>query len=410
MVRKLKNYYHLVQAKVANIVNSHPGDNLTIIGVTGTDGKTTTASLIYQILHENGTPVGLLTTVSALIAGKEYDTGFHVTTPNSFSLQAYLKKAKHAGATHFVLEVTSHALDQNRVHGIPFAIGVLTNITHEHLDYHKSYDNYVAAKAKLLEHANLSVINRDDQSYEPVTKILKTSKKHVINYGMHQNADVNPEVFPFKTNLFGKFNEYNCLAAITVAKQLGVADNVIRKVLQQATVPKGRQEVVYDGDFMVIVDFAHTPNSFERILKEFAAKKRRRLIHVFGCAGKRDETKRPVMGKASSTYADIIILTAEDPRNEPIDDIMADIQDGFSQSFIYRDYEEKSIEKDEMQTFYKIPDRQKAIDFAIKHATKGDMIVITGKGHENSMNYGHGEQPWSEFSAIEKALKLRESA
>jgi len=414
MFQRVKNYYHLLQAVLANFFYRHPSKDLTIIGVTGTDGKTTTASLIYQILHAHGTKVALLTTVSALIDGKEYDTGFHVTTPSSFSLQSYLSKAKKAGVTHFVLEVTSHGLDQNRVHGIPFSYGVLTNITHEHLDYHKSYEKYLDAKMILLQNAKVAVVNRDDSSYEVVIEKIKAFDKvknrheRVITYGMHNTADVNAHNFTFKTSLIGTFNKYNCLAAATVAKELEIPESVIKKALEDATPPKGRQEVVYDKDFMIVVDFAHTPNSFEMILKELSEIKKKRLIHVFGSAGKRDESKRSLMGKASSTYADVIILTAEDPRGERIDDIMADIQDGFTKDFYFRDYEEKQMEKDETNTFYKIPDRQKAIAYAIEHAQKGDIIVLTGKSHEKSMNYGKGEELWDEFKAVEKGLSLRE--
>jgi UDP-N-acetylmuramoyl-L-alanyl-D-glutamate--2,6-diaminopimelate ligase len=274
-----------------------------------------------------------------------------------------------------VLEVTSHALDQNRIAGIHFHVGVLTNITHEHLDYHKTYTEYVRAKTILLKHSDVSIINADDESFERVKKSLG---RHVVySYG---------KPLPFKTNLEGEYNQYNASAAGLAAREVGVPETIIQETLKRITPPKGRREIVYEDGFSVMIDFAHTPNAFHVLLPELKKQIKGRLIHVFGAASKRDESKRPIMGKESSASADVIILTAEDPRNESIEKICKEIAAGST----------KPVQI--------IPDRKKAIQAAIKMAKKGDTVVITGKSHEKSINYGNGEEPWDEFEVVKNAL------
>jgi len=392
MLQRLKNHYHLGRAVIATIQHGFPSRNLVIIGVTGTDGKTTTAKYIFNVLQESGKKAALISTISALIDEKEYQTGFHVTTPGSGAVQAYLKKAKKAGVTHVVLEVTSHALDQNRVFGIPFTIGVLTNISHEHLDYHKTMDHYVKTKFKLLRKAKIAVVNIDDESYQKVTNSkYKIDKRKIITYGLGKDANINPHVFAFQTKLPGKFNQYNALAAIAVGKTLSLSEEKIRKAISTTLPPKGRAEVLYKKDFTVMVDFAHTPNAVKNILQtvkdEIGGKGR--IIHVFGSAGERDRSKRPAMGKTSAKFAEILILTAEDPRKETVEIINRAIRSGI----------------DRKREVMEIPDRQEAISHAIAIAKKGDFVVITGKGHEQSMNVGHGEEPWSDQEAVLKALE-----
>jgi len=362
---------------------------MTVIGVTGTDGKTTTASLLYHILRGSGKSAAIISTVSAIINGKEFDTGFHVSTPGPFDLQKYIKQAKDAGVSYLILEVTSHAIDQHRIYGIPFAIAVLTNVTHEHMDYHKTYEHYAKTKLSLLQMAKVAIVNRDDESYT----LLSDTKKWK-SYGLGENANVNPKVFPFKTELVGEFNRYNILAAISVAKELGLPDEAIRKAIADFKPPVGRMDTVYDKDFRVMVDFAHTPNALEQLLKTVREGKKEgeRIIHVFGSAGGRDRTKRPKMGAVSAKYSDLIFLTAEDPRNELLDEILDQIEDGMKEKVV-------SVER--------IADRQEAITKAISVAKKGDTVIITGKGHEQSMNMGQGEEPWSDYEAVAKALKLR---
>lgn len=367
---------------------------MTVIGVTGTDGKTTTVSLLFHILKEDGKRVALISTVGAMIGDSQYNTGFHVTTPDSRLIQSYIKKSKNAGCTHLILEVTSHALDQHRAYGIPFEIGVLTNITHEHLDYHKTYRNYVVAKSRLIQSANIGIINKDDTSYPLVAKLLK-GKKRIITYGMTDADYTRKTIGSFKTNLIGDYNLYNILAATAVSDQLGISMDNIKKSVETFTLPKGRTEVVYRDEFTVMIDFAHTPNAFKQLLSTLKKTKNRgKIIHVFGSAGLRDGSKRPFMGEIASEFDDCIIITAEDPRSEPVDKIIGEIASGIIQ---LKDYPK----------VYKISDRQAAIDFAISIAGKRDIVVVTGKGHEESMNLGKGEIAWSDHEAVKKAIAKR---
>ncbi len=389
MWQQIKNTYHLFQAIVATVRYNSPAKSMTVIGVTGTDGKTTTANLLYHMLESSGKSVAVISTVSAIINGREFDTGFHVSTPGPFALQRYIKLAKDAGVSYLVLEVTSHAIDQHRIYGIPFTIAVITNVTHEHIDYHKTYEQYAKTKLSLLKMAKTAIINRDDESYT----LLSDAKKW-LSYGLGESADINPKVFPFKTELPGEFNRYNILAAISVAKELGLPDEAIRKAVADFKPPVGRMDTVYDKDFRIMIDFAHTPNALEQLLKTVSEERKQgeRIIHVFGSAGRRDKTKRPKMGAVSAKYSDMIFLTAEDPRDESIDEIMDQIEEGM---------------KEKQVVIERVSDRQEAITKAISVAKKGDIVMITGKGHEQSMNMGKGEEHWSDYEAVEKALKVQ---
>lgn len=390
MWQDFKNIYHLFKAVFANLYFKFPSRNMKVVGITGTDGKTTTSHLLYHILKNEGLKVALISTVSALIDGKEYDTGFHVTTPDSFQIQRYISLAQRAKCEYLLLEVTSHALDQNRVFGIHFAIGILTNVSHEHLDYHKTYENYVKTKFKLLRHADSVVVNSDDKSYRFISKLRKTfSSQQWITYGFH-DAEITLKEYPFVKTLPGEYNWSNGLAAVAAAKLLGIAVSELKSAFASFSLPKGRLEVVYDKDFQVIIDFAHTPNSLEHVLQSMKERTKGRLIHVFGSAGHRDSSKRPLMGKASSEYADISILTAEDPRGESVEKISDEIKSGMS--------------KKNDETVVVIADRRDAITAAISMARKQDTVIITGKGHERSMNYGNGEVAWSDVEAVNKAL------
>ena len=394
MWQKIKNLYHLFIAVSSNILLHFPARKLILIGVTGTDGKTTTVSLIYNILKSSGKNVSMLSSVSARIGDKEYDTGFHVTTPSPFALQKFLKKAVSKGSEYFILEVTSHALDQQRIWGIPFKIGVLTNITSEHLDYHKSFETYVKTKEKLLKMAEYGVVNRDDKSYASLSNAKKSkSEKHWITYGLSKDAELNPDKFVFESKvLLGDFNKQNALAATAVCKILGLEDSNIRNAIKTFKMPMGRFDYVYDKDFSVIIDFAHTPNAFDQLLSCLRKQTKGRIIHVFGSAGERDSKKRSVMGKISSNYADIIILTAEDPRKEDVNKIIEEIESGISNN------------KVEVR---KIQDRSEAIKTAVGMAKASDLVLVTGKGHEKSMTFGKKDTPWDEYEAVKTALDTR---
>ena len=400
-IRKLKNTGHLAQAVTATLYNRFPGKGLTIIGVTGTDGKTTTANLIYHILKNAGKKVAVISTIGAIIDGDMYETGFHITTPSPFAIQKYIRFAKKKGCTHIVLEVTSHALDQNRVWGIKFIIGVLTNITHEHLDYHKDYMNYVRTKLRLLQRSDLAIVNSNGQWFLEAQKVIP--KKRMISYSLHGNNsdDLSMINLPFqiKTKLIGDFNLENIIAATAAASALGIDAITIDNAVQSFDAPNGRQEVISNSSGpLIMVDFAHTANSFENILPEIRKRTAGCLIHVFGAAGLRDSGKRPEMGKVASFYDDIIILTAEDPRSEKIEDINRQIKDGISNEFINATEEAPNHGK----TVYEIDDRKKAIEFALSIAGEKDTVIITGKGHERSMNYGKGEEKWSDQQVVKE--------
>lgn len=392
MGRTVKGLYHFVIAVFSLIWFRFPSRKLTVIGVTGTDGKTTTTTLIWEILKKAGYKSSMITSVSAYIAGKSYDTGFHVTTPNAFQIQKYLREAVDHKDTHMVLEVTSHALSQYRVTGIRFAVGVLTNVTHEHMDWHKTFARYLAAKFILLRNSNIVVLNRDEaEVYNKA--ILKLSRKKIVTYGIRRDSNVTPASFPFTTPLIGQFNTYNCLAAIAAATSLNIGKKYIREALAHFSGVPGRMEVVVKKPFTVIVDFAHTPNAIAEALKTVRKFTKGRIIHVFGSASQRDVTKRPFMGKMSSQHADIIVLTEEDCRKENVEHIMDDIARGITMG----------------KTVYRFGQRDEAIDFAIHQARENDTVIITGKGHEKSLCRGSTEYPWSEHTAVMKAMQKRSS-
>ena len=405
MWQQIKNIYHLVRAFLASAYFHFPSKKVTVIGVTGTDGKTTTAHMIYQILKTAGKKASLISSVYATIGNKAYDTGFHVTTPDPVALQKFLKLIVESGSEFLVLEVTSHGLDQNRVFGINFKVGVLTNITHEHLDYHNNYDNYLTAKAKLFRNVKYSILNADDASFAKIKRLVSGK---IIAYSLKKSADINLKKFPLKLAIAGEYNLSNALAAAAAVSVLDVDKKIITKALSQFKGVVGRMENINLGqDFEVIVDFAHTPNALKQALATLRSKLKTKnprllrgfggqakLIAVFGAAGLRDSTKRPLMGEAAAKYADISVLTAEDPRTEKVEDICRQIASGLNK-------EGKKEDRD----YYFVYDRSKAIQFAINLAQKDDIVATFGKSHEKSMCFGKKESPWDEFATVKKAIK-----
>ncbi len=394
MWQKIKNIYHFFIAIFANVLFFFPSRRMKVIAVTGTDGKTTTVNLIYHILKSSGAKVSMISSIAAVIDGKSYNTGSHVTTPASFTLQKFLRKARNKKSEYFVLEVTSHAIDQNRITGIPIKVGVLTNVTNEHLDYHKTYDNYLKTKVKLLKKAKICIVNNDDSSYMFLSEVKSQKiQKNWITYGLSESSDYNKNTFDIKeNNLLGEFNQYNVLASVAACKALGITDESIKKALKTFHEPIGRVDYVYQEDFSVMIDFAHTSNASEQILKAVRPTVKGSLIHVFGSAGERDVLKRPFLGEISSQYCDILILTAEDPRKEDVNTIIAEIEIG--------------VKKGKCEVI-RIPDRKEAIQAAIQMAKKDDLVLITGKSQEGSMNYGKGEEPWDEYKMVKEALEAR---
>lgn len=374
----------------------NPSKKLKVIGVTGTDGKTTTSNLIYWILKSARKKVGLISTINAKIGDKEYDTGFHVTNPEPVMLQKFLSDMVKTKCEYAVLEVTSHGLDQRRVAGVQFYAGVLTNITHEHLDYHKTFERYLEAKGKLFKDIKYAVLNGNNKSSAQIYPYVN-KKARVLLYSPDL---LDKELKNAVTNRFPeKYNQENATAAIATTRILGLNKKVILKAISAFPQLAGRMEMIEnDKGLQIYVDFAHTPNALENVLTVLNKQvyhsdkqKKGKLICVFGCAGERDAKKRPMMGEISTRIADVSIFTAEDPRSENVRQIVKEMKKGVKNS--------KAL-------VYEILERGEAISFAInKIAKKNDIVVICGKGHEKSMAYGKTEYPWSDQEAVKKALK-----
>ena len=411
MIRKLKNIYHFLEALVSNIIFDFPSRQIKVVGITGTDGKTTTTSLVYHILKEAGFSVSMISTVYAKIGKKVYDTGLHTTTPSAYNIQKYLKEAVKNKDDYFVLETTAHAIDQYRIWGVVFQVGLITNVTHEHLksvkgfDYFISYENYLMAKAKLFNQCKIGILNKDDESYLPLSKYLATRKVVTKTYSLKKPAIYNWEN-SFKTDLPGEYNRYNVLAAFSICQSLGIPEKTITKAAQSFHLPPGRFEVVSEKNPMAILDFAHTINGIRELLKTVKGFKKdnsSRIIHVFGAAGHRDMTKRDLMGQASSEYADVVILTEEDYRTEDPLKISKDIAVGLTKNG-FKEVGVSDLKKGKKKYTF-IADRKKAIQTAFSIANSNDIIVSTGKGHEKSLCRGNKEYPWDEKKVILDALK-----
>jgi UDP-N-acetylmuramoyl-L-alanyl-D-glutamate--2,6-diaminopimelate ligase len=401
--------------------HGYPSRRMTLVGVTGTDGKTTTINLLYEILRAAGISVGMISTVSARIGGEELDTGFHVTTPDAPQVQALLAQMASAGLTHALIEVTSHGLAQERVAGCEFDVAVITNITHEHLDYHGSYEAYREAKGRLFSELGgtspkpfnprrLAVLNHDDSSFEYLHSIASVP---VLSYGSESAADVRAErvvysphgiafdlayegkTRPVRSPLVGAFNVANILAALAAGLGgLGVEAETAIAAIESTPGVAGRMERIDLGQsFTAIVDFAHTPNALQRALAAARTLTRGRVIVVFGAAGLRDRAKRRMMAEAAIELADLSVLTAEDPRTESL----AAILDEMAAGALARGGVEG-------RSFLRVPDRGQALREAVQRAQPGDLVMACGKGHEQSMCFGETEYPWDDRTAMRSAL------
>ncbi len=412
----------LALAKFSAAYYDHPSRKLVTIGITGTDGKTTTTNLVDHILRTAGIRAGMISTVNALIGDEALDTGFHVTTPEAPDIQHYLAMMVDAGLTHAVLEVTSHGLAQRRAAEVDFDLAAVTNVTHEHLDYHGTYDRYLAAKGMLFTALTggdglkgvekLAVLNKDDESYPYLANLTEAK---VVSYSLYKARAANlwaediesiPEMLRFrvrgsgvdfevKTPLIGRYNVPNGLAAIGLtAVGLGIPIPVIQSAFQTVATVPGRMELIDLGqDFLAIVDFAHTPNAIRQALCTARELTNGKLIAVFGSAGLRDVQKRKLMPEIAAGLADEIILTAEDPRTESLDDILADMADG-----AVRGGGQEGV------TFWREPDRGAALRMAVARAEPGDLVIACGKGHEQSMCFGDVEYAWDDRTALRAAL------
>lgn len=385
----INNFYHLPKAILANIFYTFPTKGLKVIGVTGTDGKTTAVNMIYQILKAEGKKVSMVSTLNATIGGKVYETGSHVTSPDPFILQKFARKSLNNGDQYLVLEVTSHALHQYRFWGIKFDIGIITNITHEHLDYHKSYETYENAKISLLKNVKFAIVNQSLRE-----KIKNRIKGKILTFGLN-DGDFNQREIRLKLKIPGDYNIENALAALACGFALDINRNLAQGVLERFTGVLGRMEEIPNKmGIKIIVDFAHTPNGLEQALKTLKKQTKGRLISIIGAEGLRDTQKRAMMGEIAQRLSNIVIVTSLDPRGD-LETINRQISLG--------------AQKSEAKTgvnFFVINDRDEAISFGIKKlAKKGDTIGIFGKGHEKSINLdGKKEIPWSDFEAVSRAL------
>lgn len=412
-----------------------PSHELVVIGITGTDGKTSTANILFAIMKAAGIKVGLLSTIKAMIGDIEEPLALHVTTPEAPVVQNYLHRMVDAGLTHCIVESTSHGLAQFRVGAIDFDLAVVTNITHEHLDYHGSFEQYFAAKARLFENLTLdpwnlesnnplkvnfrktAVLNMDDSSFLQLAAISGLSK---LSYGLQPVADVYADEISYMpngakfslnvgpifdvnvsrkvradTSLTGEFNIYNMLAAATAALAIGAPLSAVQAGLESIKSISGRMENINVGQpFLVIVDFAHTPNALEKAIQAARRMVKGRVITVFGSAGKRDVEKRRMMAETAARLADLTVLTAEDPRTESLDEILDMMASGC-----------RKWGGVEGNTFWRVRDRGRAIYQALELAKQDDIVLICGKGHEQSMCFGTIEYPWDDREATLTALQ-----
>ncbi len=392
--------------------------------VSGTDGKTTTASWIYHLLTASGHRAGLITTIQSKWPGGELPTGLHVTTPSSWQLNKLIQTMVKDKIEYLVLEVTSHGIDQFRIWGIKPTIYVLTNTTHEHLDYHLTLEDYRKTKLKPIKSASKVVFNNQD----PLLHKALSSLSNAIGVGEKKETSTNltfkllptkrdnhrmvkielkkeKKEFKVLTPFPQKYNLFNLALAIQTAILLHLpVDQIIQAVYTLPSVRGRLEEIDTAGEnFRLFIDFAHTPNGLENVLHYLSKIRppRKKLIAVFGSAGERDQTKRPLMAQAASKYADIIVFTAEDPRTEDVNHIIDEMIKGLPPS--WREETDPNLAK--ARRYYRITDRRQAIQTTIKQiAQEGDIVGIFGKGHEQSMCYGKTEIPWDDSKEARRAL------
>lgn len=398
-----------------------PAQQLCTIGVTGTDGKTTTSNLISVLFQTAGRANGMMTTANFRLADQDWENATRQSTLESLEIQAFLRRFVDAGATHAVIEATSHGLVLERVRGCRFDVGVITNITHEHLDFHKTLDNYRRAKARLFEMLDpqrdkgldarpVAILNRDDVSYE----ILKPyCQVPILDYGidtpaavraidieMHAHSTRFRVILPdaeahIETTLVGRFNISNSLAAIATAYSQGISVADIERGMAHMPGVAGRMETIDEGQpYAVIVDYAHTADSLEKVINTLRPLTSGKMIVVFGSAGERDTQKRPIMGQIAAQKADFIVITDEDPREEDREKILREIAAGV-----------ETTGKREGKDFLCIPDRQEAIANAFAHAQPGDTVLLAGKGHEQSIIMGREKLPWDDRRVAREQLQ-----
>ena len=413
--------YHKLKAMAMAYKYKFPGKRMRVIGVTGTNGKTSTCFLIWKMLNIAGYKTGLMTTV-AWGMDKLEEQVEHMTTVDTETLNQRMQKIAESGAEFLVLEITSHALAQNRIFGVPIEVAVMTNVTHEHLDYHKTFENYRDAKRKLFKMAKYGVINEDDKSWsyfaddvkEYITYginggILRAEKVELlaegvkyqveipnVNFGNNKKKTKN-EIAKIRTHIPGKFTVYNSLAAMAVGLRLGLSVPEIEKGILALESVEGRMNRVNEGqDFEVIVDYAHTPDAFLKVFESVVPGKKKRIISLFGGAGRRDESTRAERGEIGAKNSDIVIVTEDDSRDEDRKMIAEEFAKGAEK-------EGKILGKD----LFIILDREEAIQKAIDLAKKDDIVLVLGKGHEKTILRAEGAVPFEDLKVTRKILKKK---
>jgi UDP-N-acetylmuramoyl-L-alanyl-D-glutamate--2,6-diaminopimelate ligase len=405
---------HLFEAVIANIKYGFPSRDMHVIGITGTNGKTTTTFFIEKMLHEAGLPVAMLSTVAYGVGDEIHSQVEHITTAQSGILQNRLSEFKKQGVKWLVMETSSHSLAQYRIWGVPYEIAVMTNVTADHLDYHGTFDRYLDAKVRLFKIANkhgkkFGVVNADDPNAGRFVDSISRSITYGVNAGELRaknvflatdhstfQVEIGDDDYNIHVNIPGEFNVSNVLAAIAVGREVGLNKEQIEQGIAALTDVEGRMTVIDEGQkFKVLVDFASTPDAFEQFFASVRPSVKGKLISVFGSAGRRDESKRAVQGEIAGKYSDLVIITEEDDRDVDGNEIMNQIAQGAEKSGKILD-----------NNLYKILDRESAIKFALGQANNSeDMVVLLGKGHEKTIERADGVHPWNEIEITRKILQ-----
>jgi UDP-N-acetylmuramoyl-L-alanyl-D-glutamate--2,6-diaminopimelate ligase len=415
LFKRIEPFGHLIEAVFFNLINGFPARGMKVIGVTGTNGKTTTTFMIHRMLTEAGYKTGIMTTVAYGVGDDIKPQVQHMTNVPVPELMKRLKFMRSQGIDWLVFEVTSQGLAQNRVWGVPFSVAVLTNITHEHLDYHGTFEKYRDAKKKLFTLTNrnsnglrVGIVNADDPSAElfaaavqtPVTYGLKAgdlraTKVHLTPAGSRYVVKTEHHEYHIDCHIPGSFNVANSLAVVGVGRALGLHKEQIEKGIAVTKNVEGRMTRIDEGqDFDVIVDFAHTPDSFEKLFKDLRPVVKGKLIAMFGSAGRRDEAKRAVQGRLAGEYCDEVVITEEDDRDVDGMEIMNQIAEGAEAAG-------KVHDKD----LFLVHDRTEAIKFALERAKSGDTVILLGKGHEKTIERADGEHAWDEISTTRSEIR-----
>ena len=396
----------IAMAEMAAAYYGYPADEMVMVGITGTNGKTSTSYMLKSIAERMGKKVGLIGTIRNMIGDIIIDT--ERTTPESVDLQRILRQMKDEKVDVVIMEVSSHSLDQKRVHGITYDVGCFTNLTQDHLDYHKTFENYFAAKKLMFAQCEKAVINLDD-SY--AADMVAGVDIPVLTVGVREQADVTASEIDITTRgvqfdfnyrnvtsrfnvpIPGLFSVFNAMSAAGIALSLGWTLDSIKYGLEHMVSVSGRLEPLPTGknEFTVLLDYAHTPDALENLLKTVRGFATGRVVTLFGCGGDRDHAKRPIMGEIAGRFSDFAIVTSDNPRSEDPMEIIASVEDGVKKSGC---------------EYVVIENRREAIEYALKNAKKNDVIILAGKGHENYQEINGGKQPFDEKEIVAEILGL----